>query len=138
MVLWRVTDQELGVTAAKRGKVARKKREKEGHDKGDVEKSKEKVKTVMTTTKNKPALEIKHKYNIPIYCPCPVWRCLMFRLVSTIDDSHKRACRSIAWLPHWLDVERKGKCVDNRSTLEGEGGPVCQLQLLSAMVCCSC
>ncbi|EER06389.1 hypothetical protein, conserved [Perkinsus marinus ATCC 50983] len=102
MVLWRVTDQELGVTAAKRGKVARKKREKEGHDKGDVEKSKEKVKTVMTTTKNKPALEIKHK------------------LVSTIDDSHKRACRSIAWLPHWLDVERKGKCVDNRSTLEGE------------------
>ncbi|KAF4739936.1 WD repeat domain 63, partial [Perkinsus olseni] len=93
MVLWRVTDQELGLSAAKRGKVARKKRDKDG-SKEEGGKSEKKKKS--TGTKTRSVLQIKHK------------------LVSTIDDSHKRACRSIAWLPHWVDVERKGKCVDRR------------------------
>ncbi|KAF4654834.1 WD repeat domain 63 [Perkinsus olseni] len=93
MVLWRVTDQELGLSAAKRGKVARKKRDK---DSSKEEGGKSEKKKKSTGTKTRSVLRIKHK------------------LVSTIDDSHKRACRSIAWLPHWVDVERKGKCVDRR------------------------
>ncbi|KAF4736432.1 WD repeat domain 63, partial [Perkinsus olseni] len=78
MVLWRVTDQELGLSAAKRGKVARKKRDK---DSSKEEGGKSEKKKKSTGTKTRSVLQIKHK------------------LVSTIDDSHKRACRSIAWLP---------------------------------------
>ncbi|KAF4734511.1 WD repeat domain 63, partial [Perkinsus olseni] len=57
MVLWRVTDQELGLSAAKRGKVARKKRDKDG-SKEEGGKSEKKKKS--TGTKTRSVLQIKH------------------------------------------------------------------------------
>ncbi|KAF4656072.1 WD repeat domain 63 [Perkinsus chesapeaki] len=91
LALWRLTDQELGITSAKRGKVPRKKKDKET--------KKEKEKSV---AKSRTVLQINHK------------------LLSTIDESHKRACTSIAWLPHWVDVVRKGSCVDKRGNADTE------------------